>query len=354
MGTPIAIASRDLEFSSFAELFPPADTTHDASVFRLAHSLFDHIDLHLGKSVTTDIRNRVTALRRAEELSVWLSRTVSQSVESDLKTHAMSDSCRVAFLHLTGNQVEKAVEVLINSGNVRLANLISQVPGDIDFRVDIREQLQIWREEKATLHIKKDIRKLYALASGDINFQDESDKNDDDSILKGLDWLRVFGLQLWFSSMLDTPLRETFEAYEQLIKDYPGQVACPAPWYLKTISKDIPPVTDGLFNIMKLALSPSMTLESSLNPLSFSSNPCDYRLPWLLYIVLSQCLRLRDFTDRQLQDAAMNDTSDSFQDPVGYSQTANTLTLNFAAQLEQEGLVQEAAFVLLFLEDDIG
>ena len=50
----------------------------------------------------------------------------------------------------------------------------------------------------------------------------------------------------------------------------------------------------------------------------------------------------------------MNDTSDSFQDPVGYSQTANTLTLNFAAQLEQEGLVQEAAFVLLFLEDDIG
>lgn len=324
-------------------------------MFRLAHALFDPIDLHLGKAVSADIRNRVAALRRTEALSSWLSKAVSSSVDADLKAHAASDSCKIAFLHLTGNQLEKAVEILSNNGNVRLATLISQAPGDIDFRVDVREQLQIWREEKADIHINDDIRKLYALASGDISSLDESNRREKVNMVEGLDWLRVFGLQLWFSSMLDTPLRETFEAYEQLTKDYPDQVACPVPWYSKAISKSFPSVPDGLYNLMKLALSPSTTLESALNPRSFSSNPCDNNTPWLLYIILSQCLRVRDFTDRQLQDAVMDGSSDtSQQESSGYSQTANALTLSFASQLEQEGLIQEAAFVLLFLEDDIG
>lgn len=323
-------------------------------MFRLAHTLFDPIDLHLGKSVSADIRNQVAALRRAEALSSWLSKAVSNSVDADLRAHAASDSCYIAFLHMTGNQVEKAVETLSNSGNVRLATIISQVPGDIDFRVDIKEQLQIWREEKADIHIKDEIRKLYALASGDVNFLDESNRREKVNMFEGLDWLRVFGLQLWFSSMLDTPLRETFEAYEQMTKDYPGQFACPVPWYSNANSHSFPSVPDGLYNVMKLALSPSTSLESALNPRSFSSNPCDYKTPWLLYIILSQCLRLRDFTDRQLQDAVMDGSSDSSQESSGYSQTANALTLSFASQLEQEGLIQEAAFVLLFLEDNLG
>ncbi len=97
-----------------------------------------------------------------------------------------------------------------------------------------------------------------------------------------------------------------------------------------------------------------MTLESTLTPLSYSSNPRDTKIPWLLYILLSRCLRLRDFTDRQLQGSLDDDESESSQQTDGVSQTAESLTINFASQLQQEGLVQEAAFVLLFLEDDKG
>ncbi|KAI5121845.1 hypothetical protein M0805_003278 [Coniferiporia weirii] len=350
---PYALSSHELSFASFSGLFSAQDKTHFASVFKLGHALFDPLDLHLGAGVSADVRNRILALRRADALSTWLSRAVSSSVEQDIKALATTDSASISFLHLSGNQVEKAVDTLSAGGNVRLATLISQVPGDVEFRADIRDQLQIWRDEKVDAHMGEAVRKLYALAAGEVEILDGSSRKEDINVTKGLDWLRIFGLQLWFSGFLDTPLRETFEVYEQTIRTSSDSTAFPAPWYSKQPSTSALRVTDGLFNLIKLALSPSMTLESTLNPLSFSPNPRDYKLPWLLYIVLSRCLRIRDFTDRQLYDA-MDDSTDNSQESLGYSQTANALTINYAAQLQQDGLIQEAAFVLLFLEDDTG
>lgn len=350
--TPFVQPNRDLTFSSFSSLFTTQDKSHCASVFRLGHALFDPLQLHLGERVPADIRNRVYDLRRSDALSAWLTRAVSSSVEQDIKAHASTDSARIAFLHLTGNQVEKAVECLTSGGNIRLATLISQVPGDIEFRADIRDQMQIWKDEKVDVHMNETVRKLYALAAGEAEFLQGSSKKEDTDITKGLDWLRVFGLQLWFSSFLDTPLRETFEVYEQLIKENVGKVAAPTPWYSKA-ALHTGVLTDGLFNLIKLSLPSSITLESALNPLSFSPNPRDYKVPWLLYILLSRCLRVRDFNDRLLSDA-MNDESDVTQEIEGYSEVADALTVNFASQLQQEGLIQEAAFVLLFLEDAIG
>lgn len=352
--TPYVEANRHVTFSSFLPLFAPQDKSHSALVFRLAHALFDPLRPHLAPDVKPSIRKTVEELRRADALSTWLSHAVSPSVDHDLRTHASSDSSKIAFLHLTGNQVEKAVEALTNGNNIRLATLISQVPGDIDFRVDMGEQLQIWRDEKVDAHMSKDVRKLYALAAGQVDFMEGSSRREDIDLVADLDWLRVFGLQLWYFSLLDTPLRESFETYEQLAKEAPGRVAPPLPWYSKSRSLVPSAITDGLFNLIKLFCSSSMTLESTLNPLSFSPNPRDYKIPWLLYIILSRCLRLRDFTDRQLQDAVIDEDSDVSQEIEGLSQTANALTLHFATQLQQEGLIQEAAFVLLFLEDDVG
>lgn len=353
-GVPYVAPNRTLTFASFASLFTLHDNSHAASVFRLGSALFDTLDLHLGNSVTPDIRNRVVALRRADALSAWLSRAVAPSVEQDLKAHASSDSARIAFLHLTGNQVEKAVDALTNGGNIRLATLIAQIPGDADFRDDVREQLQVWTEEKVDALMSEDVRKLYALAAGETDLLEGSSRSQDIEMTRGLDWLRIFGLQLWFSSLLDTPLRETFEVFEQLTKDTSS--ATPKPWYSKGTTTS--QVTDGIFNLIKLALVPSMTLESALTTLSYSTNPRDTKIPWLLYILLSRCLRLRDFTDRQLQGSLDDDdddeSSDSDRQTDGISQTAESLTINFASQLQQEGLVQEAAFVLLFLEDDKG
>lgn len=349
---PFATPKRTVAFSTFSTLYEAQDRSHAASVFRLGHALFDAQELYLGKGVSDDIRNRIRELRRTDALSSWLARTVASSVEKDIKEKASSDSAMVAFLYLTGNQVENAVEALINGGNMKLATLISQVPGDAEFRADIRDQLQVWKEDKVDGFISQSIRKLYALAAGEVDVLEGSTRKEDVDVPKDLDWLRVFGLQLWFSSMLGTPLHQTFEVYEQFIEDAKGKVGFPTPWYSKRRTGTISATKDGLFNLIKLSLSPSMTLENTLNPLSFSPNPRDYRVPWLLYIILSRALRIRDFTDRQLSDAMDEDGGD--RDIDGYSQVANILTANYATQLQEQGLIQEAVFVLLFLEDDAG
>lgn len=349
---PYALPKKELTFSSFSTLFGSQDRTHIASVFRLGHALFDPLDLHLGANVPPSIRTRVLSLRRADALSSWLTRVVSTSVDQDIKSITSADPAGIAFSLLTGHQVEKAVDVLVDGGDIRLASIISQLPGDPEFRADIQEQLQIWRDEKVDAHMSQAIRKLYALAAGEVEFLEGSSRKEDVNIAKGLDWLRLFGLQLWYSSLLDTPLNETFDLFEQTVNELKDAVSYPRPWYSKSSSTKSE-IKDGLFNLLKLALSPSMNLESTLTPLSFSPNPCDYRLPWLLYIILSRCLRLRDFTDRQIYDA-MDSNSGTSQELESYSQTANAMTVQFASQLQQEGLIQEAAFVLLFLDDSEG
>ena len=350
---PSVSPNSDLTFSSFSSLFTSQDDTHAASVFRLGNAIFDPLELHLGPTVPHDIRNRVTALRRADALSSWLARAVASSVEQDIMSSAVADPAKIAFLHLTGHQVEKAVDVLTTEGNVRLATLVSQVPGDLEFRADLRDQLQVWKEEKVDAHMSESIRRLYSLTAGEVDVLEGSSKKETIDVSKDLDWMRVFGLQLWYASFVDTPLRDTFENYERFVGDSDGGLGCPHPWYS---SREIrpPKVNDGLYNLIKLFLSPSMTLESALNPLSFAPNPRDFKLPWFLYVLLSCCLRLRDFTDRQLGDAMQDDESAMSQDSDGYSQMANTLTTNYAAQLQQEGLIQEAAYVLLYLENDKG
>ncbi|TDL26378.1 hypothetical protein BD410DRAFT_881649 [Rickenella mellea] len=353
-GIPYITHNRRLTFSSFSSLFETSDTSHVALLFHLGHALFDPLDLQLGANVNADIRHRVLSLRRSDALSSWLTRAVASKVESDIKSNTSADPARVAFLHMTGNQIEKAVEELTNCGDIRLATLVAQAPGDDEFRADIASQLRIWRDEKVDAFMSADIRKVYAILAGDVDVLEGSTHKEDVEIAKGLDWLRVFGLQLWFASFLDTPLQESFEVYEQQFQDNAGRIPRPAPWYIDNSHREETTVTDSLFSLMKLALSPSTTLESTLVPLGYGPNPRDYKLPWFIYVLLSRCMRVRDFTDREAISSRDDSESESDKEEDGYSATSDALTANFAAQLEQGGHIQEAAFVLLFLEEDLG
>ncbi len=92
-------ATRYLNFASFTSLFPSADISSPATLFRLGVTLFDPIDLRLGgqrnpssittpPAITPDIRNRVTLLRRKTALGQWLEEVSKPSVDSDLRTKA--------------------------------------------------------------------------------------------------------------------------------------------------------------------------------------------------------------------------------------------------------------------------
>jgi len=85
----------------------------------------------------------------------------------------------------------------------------------------------------------------------------------------------------------------------------------------------------------------------------------DSSLPWHLYIILSRCMRVRDFADRGDPGVRRTSPSSSHDDAEetgveGHSPSADLLTSSYAFQLEEQGMLQEAVFVLLHLEGSAG
>ncbi|EKM57526.1 uncharacterized protein PHACADRAFT_206423 [Phanerochaete carnosa HHB-10118-sp] len=371
-GVPWADPSRTLSFASFASLFPQTDRSFEATLFRLGQALFDPIELHLGDSVSVDIRNRVSAFRRKTALSKWLQTAVASSVEKDVEESSGEYSwAQAVFALLTGCQVEKAADTATEAGNVKLATLLAQADGDAEFKEDLKNQLALWREQRIDVHIDENVRKVYALLAGVVDLLEGSkgtglERCVDVHLAKGLDWKRAFGLHLWFSQPMDSPIPTAFEAYDRARKDDPQNVAAPLPWYRESPAGvrtpwKLPPGAeppDALFSLIQLFADPVCSLSDVLTPLSFSPSPLDYRLPWHLYILMSRCLRTRDLADRGevVVDERQGGDGDAGAEPEveGHSPGADLLASSYALQLERAGMLQEAVFVLLHIEGSAG
>ena len=237
-GIPFADPSSDLSFSSFTSLYPKNDNSSEASLFRLGHALFDFMDLHLGQDVTVDIRNRVSSIRRKAALSEWLGDAVTSLVDADLQNQSSTDPAALIFTLLSGNQIDKACDTAIDCGSVKLATLISQASGDFEFREDLREQLQLWREQRIDVHVNVSIRKIYSVLAGSLDVLEGSkasslERCPDVDPLEGLDWKRTFGLYLWYVEPMDASIAQVYESYDRAARESPSRVAPPRPHYLE-------------------------------------------------------------------------------------------------------------------------
>ena len=363
-GVPFANPSPNLSFASFVSQFPATDQSFEPTLFRLGHALFDKIDFRLDNIPDASARQRVADIRRKTELSKWLKLAVASAMDADLRKQLDPKWHSTVFTLLTGYQIERACEAAMDGGNVKLASLIAQCPGDAAFRADLREQLDIWREQRIDAHISEDTRKIYALLAGVADTLEGSrgsgvEQCPDTDLAKGLDWKRAFGLHLWFGMPMDASIAEVFRVYDRLWEDNAADVAPPSPWYKERPSPEqslpnwtLPPSAqppDALYSLIKLFADSECSLSSILSPFSFSTSPADYRLPWHLYIILSRCLRIRDLADRGTPVR-----TDEEDDVEGHSPSADLLTNSYASQLEQLGMIQEAVFVLLHLEGSAG
>ncbi|KAG1776846.1 nuclear protein 96-domain-containing protein [Suillus placidus] len=367
-GIPFADPSTELDFSSFVSLYPSSDHSDEQSLFRLGRALFDSIDLHLVPEITVDVRNRISAVRRKAALSDWLEEAVGYLVDADLKKHASGDSAACIYTLLTGNQIEKACEAAMDNGYIKLATLISQASGDFEFREDLMEQIQLWREQRIDMHIGESTRKIYALLAGILDVVEGSKASSleqcpDVDPVKGLDWKRTFGLHLWFSEPMDAPISQVFESYNRSRQESPIRISPPLPSYLEPSSEPLPfnvptpSPSDALFSLIRLHADPACSLSQALSPLSFGPSPGDYSLSWHLYIILSRCMRIRDFADRAdpgRRRDAMDDDDDEPDQHEGHSPSADLLASSYAHQLEQLDMLQEAVFVLLHIEGSAG
>ncbi|KAJ4000271.1 nuclear protein 96-domain-containing protein [Lentinula boryana] len=325
-GVPFANPSPEaLRFSSFASLFPATDASEEATMFRLGSALFDPLSLHLSsKAATPDVRLRVSLLTRKDALSNWLQATVAPTVQEFLQSHLAASAPTVAFAHLTGHQLERACDAVMDGGYPTLATLIAQAGGDSQYRADLLEQSHIWTDQKVDMLIDRDLRKIYALLAGDLNLD----------VVHGLDWKRIFGLHFWFAEPMNTPIAQIFNSFVESTNDG---------------SEDL------TFSLLRLYSEETCSLSEILQPRT-SVGQLDYTIPWHLYIILSRCMRVRDFPDRgDVRNAyADNDQPEPEPEFEGHSHTADLLTSTYALQLEQQSMIQEAVFVLLHLEGSAG
>ncbi|KAF8633142.1 hypothetical protein AX17_004643 [Amanita inopinata Kibby_2008] len=411
-------AQPSLNFASFASLFPTTDNSSAAHLFRLGSALFDPIDLKLPESssldttdITPDVRNRIALLRRKAALSKWLKDAVKAEVESDLQAQSQlsaSSSTQLpstttrqisrpepykasdeAFTYLTGHQVKKACGVALDAGYLKLATLISQAGGDDTFRADMQAQLRIWQDEKVMPLIERGVKKVYTLLAGLLESpKNNNGKDSDVDVCSGLDWKRVFGLCLWYGEPVTASIADVFDSYESLLKSSSGKAARPFPsWYdLQKAKKSsqtpsfLPWSTsihprpcdpeDPLYALIRLHADPTLSLSHILNPTSFGfgSSRADWSMCWHMYIILSRVMRVRDFGDREeLHSRARSrpkmvngvlteeEGGDEDEDGMeGHSPSADLLASSYALQLEAQGMIQEAAFVLLHIEGSVG
>jgi nuclear pore complex protein Nup98-Nup96 len=367
----VALPSRSLTFSSFASLFPPHDNCHEAQVWRQGVALFDiPAKQPTSAYIPPAIKHRLIAIQRRTALSEWLASTVAPTIANALRSET-SSSVQKAYTRLTGYQINEAVEDATADGNVRLAMLLSQAGGDAEFRADLENQLTVWGSEGADKFVAEAYRKCLAILAGVTHVWHSPRKasrgeSGDVNVVEGLDWKRTFGLALWYGEG-----SEGGEGYEGALHQYEQGMgrdgaALPLPWYKEGVpradttatsspltSATTPSSTntldeaDALLELLRLATA-KIPLERAIYPRAFSPNRLDYRMPWHLYILLSRAMRLKDFSDRQ---ASFGDLE---LDTEGYSETADSVTCAYAAQLEALGQVQEAAFVLLHLEGSDG
>ena len=337
-GVPRAQCVPGTRFGTVAAHFSRDDRSFVPQLWHLLVALFDPIELNAG-DVPADVRERIAALRRKAAFSDWLQHAVASTVQSESRAHfAASRSVELVHTLLSGYQITQAAEAAVDSGNVRLATLVAQAGGDAESREQIAAQLAVWRDEGADAYIDRRMRRVYSVLAGDV------------SDATGLDWKRALGLHVWFGTELEAPLRAAIDAFDAAVRTPGSTTAPPVPHYhvdaqlgsLRERELLAREEHDAMYELLRVAVDPAHPLEAALNARSFGPSAADESLPWHIYIVLARALGVRDFTDAidaQLAGAPR------------VSASGARLTLSYAAQLEDRGLWQWAAFVLLFLDD---
>lgn len=337
-----------LRFQHILSTFDAQDDSHEATLWRLAQVLFDEIDLRLPDDSSSETVRNVTMRRRRDALSAWLRAAVKPSIESDLRALSgqagtISHTARV-FTLLTGRQIERACQVALSEGDIRLATLLSQAGGDEESREDLQAQLASWRDSRVDPQVTSGYRKIYELLSGNINVSKGTHGNgsvdscQDLNLSADLDWKRALGLRLWYGNFVNS-IHGSLKDYLADKQNNDG-VAKPLPDHLLTeegrqwLLPDRANIQDAVFELLTVFCDSTRPLDYALSPRGLTSCPLDYRHSWHLYQVLAKSLRVRDLEDANAE---------------GESVKAEEMTISYACQLEAAGLWEWAAFVYLHL-----
>ncbi|XP_050452741.1 nuclear pore complex protein Nup98-Nup96 [Cataglyphis hispanica] len=274
-------------------------------------------------------------MMRREAVSEWLKNVVQKTVEQEIKNidgEIKNSHEKMILSLLSACKLEDACQEARKTGDHCLALLMAQLRGGMPVKELIKQQLALWQQTDVDENLTIDRLKLFMLAAGEPLI---SSKHGTINVCEDLDWKRVFAIHLWYLSSPTCSITDALDLYEASFNmtEYTQiYAAIPEPEYRKNdydaeLSNG-KQIYDLCFHLLKLYCTGNHDLGELLNPLSYTANPLDYRLSWLI----QQILVALGYTHLSDHVAALTHT-------------------NFATQLEAYGLWHWAIFVMLHLRD---
>ncbi|KAM6157513.1 nuclear pore complex protein Nup98-Nup96 isoform 4-T4 [Rhynchocyon petersi] len=276
----------------------------------------------------------IQILERRRAFSRWLSQTAAPQIEEEVSLTRKDNPIEAVFSYLTGKRISEACCLAQQSGDHRLALLLSQLVGSQSCRELLTMQLADWHQLQADSFMQDERLRIFALLAGKPVWKLSEQKQI--NVCSQLDWKRSLAVHLWYllppTASISRALSMYEEAFQNTSED--DRYACsPLPSYLDGSGyvteeeQDLQrPLRDVCFHLLKLYSDRHYDLTQLLQPRSVTADPLDYRLSWHLWEVLR----------------ALNYTHLS-------EQCEGVLQASYAGQLESEGLWEWAIFVLLHI-----
>ncbi|XP_068154231.1 LOW QUALITY PROTEIN: nuclear pore complex protein Nup98-Nup96 [Drosophila tropicalis] len=293
------------------------------SVWSLLFALWgDHEEL-----VDLNINSHYMVVCRRNLLSEWLENTLASE---DLLSKKITKNGYLEHMLdlLRCHRVSEACELAFNYDDANLALILAQLSSGPVFRLLVEEQLLAWQQSKADKYINIDRLKMYMLAAGvPLMLSSQGAIN----LMEDNNWLTVLALQLWYFTAPTSSITDSLRAYDNAFKSEEGFAEPPVPSY-----KGAPtaatcgdkPIYDMRYHLLQLHSKRSHSMEATLNPITHTADPMDFRLSWL---VLQTLMALGYRHCSELSESRLH--------------------VEFASQLENEGLWHWGVFVLLHIRN---
>ncbi|KAL7727665.1 hypothetical protein ACLKA6_013265 [Drosophila palustris] len=293
------------------------------SVWSLLFALWgEHEELSGGQ----DASSHFAVMCRRNLLSEWLENTL---ISKDLLAKKISSNSYLSHMLdlLSCHRVTEACELAFMYDDANLALILSQLSSGPVVRMLLEEQLFAWQQSKSDKYIAVERLKMFMLAAGVPLMQSSQGAI---NLLEDSNWLTVLAMQLWYFTAPTASITDALLEYDKAFQADECFAEAPRPSYkgLGLGSESDTAVYDLRYHLLQLYSQRVHSLEQTLNPITHTSDPMDFRLSWLLLQTL-EALGYRHCSP--LADAQLN--------------------VDFASQLENENLWHWAIFVQLHLKE---
>ncbi|XP_036715494.1 nuclear pore complex protein Nup98-Nup96 isoform X8 [Balaenoptera musculus] len=202
----------------------------------------------------------IQILERRRAFSRWLSHTAAPQIEEEVSLTRKDNPVEAVFSYLTGKRISEACSLAQQSGDHRLALLLSQLVGSQSVRELLTMQLVDWHQLQADCFIQEERLRIFALLAGKPVWQLSEQKQI--NVCSQLDWKRSLAVHLWYLLPPTASISKALSMYEEAFQNTSEgdrYACCPLPSYLEDSGFVVEeeqdsqrPLQDVCFHLLKL------------------------------------------------------------------------------------------------------